>query len=76
MKSGNVAVQQALIKYFFLSYRMTAAIMGVNHRTVWQHVNGGAGSNVASWEARPENIKEEAIVKAQLAINEYALKNR
>lgn len=76
MKAGNVAQQQALIKYFGLSYRMAAAVAGVNHRTLWQHVNGGEGANVAQWEARTPEIQEQAIAQAQLLINAHALRNR
>ncbi len=75
-KAGQVAQQQALVKYFGLTYRMAAAIMGTNHRTVWQHVAANKGSNVATWESRPEDVKEQAIVEAQKAINAYAMRNR
>ena len=75
-RAGQVAQQQALVKYFGLTYRMAAAVMGTNHRTVWQHVAAQKGSNVAAWESRPEDVKETAIVEAQKAINAYALRNR
>lgn len=75
-QAGQVAQQQALVKYFRLTYRMAAAIMGTNHRTVWQHVAANKGSNVAAWESRPDDVKQAAIVEAQKAINAYALRNR
>lgn len=75
-KAGNVAIQQALVKYFGLTYRMAADIMNTNHRTVWQHVAARTGSNVASWERRPEDVKEAAIIEAQKAIDAYAMRNR
>lgn len=76
MTAGNVAQQQALVKYFGLSYRMAAEVTGTNHRTVWQHVAARSGSNVAAWEDRPQEMKDEAIRRAQLLINAHALKNR
>jgi hypothetical protein len=64
MESGAVAIQQALVKHFGLSYRDAAKIAGVNPRTLWQHVAARRGSNVAAWESRSETIKNEAIEKA------------
>jgi hypothetical protein len=75
-KAGQVAIQQALIKYFGLTYDMASKVMRVNARTLWQHVAANKGSNVAAWEDRPEDIKEAAIVEAQKAINAYALRHR
>lgn len=73
---GQVAIQQALIKYFNLTYAMAAEVMGINERTLWQHVAARKGSNVAAWEDRTEEIREQAIEEAQKAINAYALRNR
>lgn len=75
-KAGQIAQQQALIKYFGLTYSMASKVMGVNKRTLWQHVAARKGSNVATWEDRPEDIKEQAIIAAQKAINAYVLRNR
>lgn len=75
-KAGEVAQQQAMIKYLGLSYRKAAEVTGVNHRTIWQHVAAGSGSNVAAWEDRPEEVQEQAIELAQMQINRHVLRNR
>ncbi len=68
MESGAVAVQQALVKHFKFSYRDAASLCGINHRTLWQHVAARPGSNVATWDSRPSDIKAEAIEKARKLI--------
>lgn len=60
---GQVAMQQALIMHFGFSYRESARIMGVNHRTIWQHVAAREGSNVRSWFNRSEHDQSIAIAK-------------
>ena len=73
---GNVAAQQALVCYLGLSYRMAAAIAGVHHRTVWQHVKARRGSNVKTWDTRSQTEQEQALRLAQTWINAYVLRNR
>ena len=69
---GQVAIQQALIQALGLTYRQASNVTGVNARTIWQHVAAHPGSNVASWEQRPEDMQEGAIIEAQKLIDSYA----
>lgn len=60
-QAGAIAQQQALVLVFGLSYRKAAKVAGVHHRNLWSHVAAKPGSNVASWESRPAEIKREAV---------------
>lgn len=62
--AGNVAIQQALILHFGLSYRRAAALTHVHPRTAWQHVAAGNGANVAAWDQRSAQVRDAAISKA------------
>jgi hypothetical protein len=71
---GRVAIQQAL-HVIGLSYRAIAGIVGVNHRTVWQHIKAADGSNVRHWNRRPQAERVVALAFARkmalsAAINE------
>ena len=68
---GNVAIQQALVNHFGLSYRKAAFITKVNHRTVWQHVAARKGANVAAWDARSQEQRIAAISAAQKLIEKH-----
>lgn len=61
---GQVAIQQAMVCELKLSYRKAAALMRVNHRTIWQHVAARRGSNVAAWENRSEAQRAAATAEA------------
>jgi len=66
---GHVAVQQALVCHFGLSYRRAAALSGASARTVWDHVAALPGANVAAWENRTEEQRQAAIQAAQTLID-------
>jgi len=61
---GRVAMQQALIMHFGLSYRESAMIARIHQRTLWQHVAARRGSKVRSWFNRSEHDQQLAIAKA------------
>lgn len=64
LAAGAVAIQQALIVHFGLSYRAAARLAKVSPRTVWQHVAARPGSKVRAWEARVEAERAAAISAA------------
>lgn len=69
MNAGSVAIQQALIKHFGLTYRAAAKITGINHRTIWQHVAARKGAKVAAWENRSDDNRSAAIAAAAKLLN-------
>ena len=67
---GQVAIQQGLRKMGY-SYRKIAAMTGVHHRTVWQHVAAKKGSNVTPWDKRPKEQQNRALKMAEETENKH-----